>query len=1384
MSGTGYGKGGWGESKWGTGVDEGPSPAIVNPVPAPDSVSQPSNIVIRFDFLDCADIPLGIDITTVLIYVDGGIAYTGATDTFSAPYNGVYSSITPVPGGFSFEIDKNVEFLDGAIVSVRVVGDDLSANSIDETYTFQIFDLPTSATWSCMDLIGSDMAQALSFPSAIISRGAPWFSINGGNDDMEIFSDDGVLSSYRLPRPISQVATFEFNFKPSVLPPDLTSLNTQRFFVGMFDRQDNGAGLLFSRAGLAVVSDFGSSALVIPGSQDLVDDGEDYYTVRLVIDGLSNLMHVYITPEADLGIAGHQLRFTTAAPETPAGQLDEIKIEIIGNGSNIVTGKFDKLRVNCNTALIPNQRPIADPGVDQTARLKTTVLFDGSNSYDPEGQPLTHLWRLLEAPIGSKFRTENSGGSTVDEGDADGFTTVFSSTGQNAFSTSNAPLLQPGDTLYVEGINYYVSTERWLYDSATQKYVRDTGGAWNDDEIVIEIERLPDNLSQVEFFLFHGATFFSDMSVEKPYATPDIQGLYTVLLTVNDGELDSLPVEALLNVASTITVLGCVPDVGWIWNNLSDFWRLVEDKDKVETVWQGFAQTAANQLMTAWQIDYNKSLLDIQRCFQRRWLSYSTLLDDDKDTAVIRVLRGPIYSTDLAAGANITGKTLQVVLDGGQVETVTFTGGDPVSLDDIVTQINVQLGFSGLQEKLAKKVVNGAEEYLVLEYTSLVRVRPAGTANADLGFSTTEYMQNDLRGSSGRLVSAVQRDAFDTIDPPVLDLFDEGVVQSDLLVVSEKGYGIQKVALDSLTKTQNRGLTLLSKIPAPTSTGAADTLSSVAITTQTIVDASSLFDASMLNRYITISGAKNSGNNGTFLITGFVDETQIEYTNPAGVLESSVGVTWFVLDETPWIIPSIVTSEVNDFTASLVQAGDLARFEVENVTTGLVTEVMCEVVGIAGNKLGFDPQPLLAFWDGNTVGFDTFFIGVKRTQCIPINDLVVEVPRLQDTLDCPEDFLTQNKEYIIDTVDDQNAICFVNDTFSLADPPADEYWAEVTFLDNRSQIEANFGRLVDFTVENLDTRTDDLDYLAAVQGLWWAYFGGPAVKNVKVGVQILLGLPFAEVDGVIEEINDSFSTTEGRVIIRDKKNTDIVRSYFYPTAAGLGVNDAGVTLAVGDVVAQFDPLSGGIEVLDYKNAPNWPVAYISQNFFSEVEKFFRFLVRADVDTFNVLNIAFAIDFVKKIKPHYTHPLFTLLKNVQSAEVDVFDIVTINVIKRIYDTPCPDTNYAYRYDDTDGAGLLVHAYDVPPYFAWDQTSLCPAEDIWVVLQATLGAGAWIYDSIWAYDDGDTDNDSVSNDKIPLSGPDSSLPAPYGPLVGVVSYDDTKVAGIYTRSIELK
>jgi len=1131
--------------------------------------------------------------------------------------------------------------------------------------------IPTSPEFPSADVdSASTIAILPDYIEVSATKGAPWIVYDPTALGLRIMDDGNAETAISIDLETSESWTLEVTFRPDRLPPDLSNLDIYRLFIGAYDMQGPGCGLVISRAGLAIVSAPTGAAFPIPGSQSLIPEGSDYYTIRIAVSAELDVTNIYVTKTDLIPIKGHQLRFTTGAIQSPPDSSNGVVIATLGTGSIPAQITVQTVRFNGHAMMVPNQRPVAVPGTDQGVSVGATVRFDGSGSYDPEGSPLTYFWSLIDAPDGSQFKISSVAGSTSPDFNADGFTYFFYDS-EGSFSVDKAPVLQPGDTLLVGGQQYTVAvgvvgqTPMWTLDLRTSKWVRNiVGGGWIDDNtIAITAELLPDNLSNQAWVICHSATFFSDQTHATPDATPDAAGLYEPQLVVNDGELDSIPEFALLNVSQTSLTLGEIPDVSFIWRHLSDFWNLLEDKDKIETVWSGFAQAAANILMTVWQIDYNKSLKDIQRVFQRRWLEYNTFLTDDPTTSTIRILRGGILCP-WGGPKDVAGLTLEFVFDNGKIETVTFIGtpGNPLSPEELARQVNEQLGFSTTDTPLAN-VRN--DWILAFDYPNrLLRLTPNGTANSSFGFFSTAYMQNDLRAvdtyTPYEIYSFAYTPEFRSFPPgPQVNIeihstFDQGVNNDPGLPtydLSYYGVGPEDVFTGTIIYPPN--------VPQ-------DRI------------ALRIKDIGLRPVYQRVSPV--------YLDVVLLDPIPAKYVP----VDPAIGRVVIFRD---WLIPSVVVSEVNDFTAQLISVGDLARFEVTPIATGVPTIVHCPVVGVAHERLGFNPAPLLMYYNGKPEDFTTTFVGVSRLKNVPVDALVVDIPCLQEVIKDPQSRLVGNKDYTITKIAGQNTIQFAPGTYSIGDPPPDRLWAEITYLDNSPAIEANFGTLVSFTASESTGISESLDYLSAVRGLWYAYFGGPSIENIRVGIHILLGLPFSEEAGIVKDINQNFSAKQGRIFIQDASNPALVRGYYYPTTSHLGLainQETHKTIAVGDKIDQFAPLSTGVEVLDWLNGAEWGSVYGSV--FSEVEKFFRFAIRANVDAFDIANLTFAIDFMLKFKPHYTYPTFIILKNVATPPdtIDVVDELTTTVRKLIVSTPDTKNIGAYRYDD-DVSG---EAFDPP------------------------------------------------------------------------------------------
>jgi hypothetical protein len=766
----------------------------------------------------------------------------------------------------------------------------------------------------------------------------------------------------------------------------------------------------------------------------------------------------------------------------------------------------------------------------------------------------------------------------------------------------------------------------------------------------------------------------SSSTSAQPTFYPDVTGIFRFDLVVFDGSLYSLPSLTIINVVESVVPRGCIPDLSFLWGYISDFWALVDNKEHITTFWGSLAQIAATELLSLWQVEYNKSLRDIQRTFQRRWLHYDLkILDLLKETSSVRFIYGGVYLQEVPGGGlALAGQTLLISSPVLTQEVHVMFQGVLLSEAEIISQLTSRLKIADTRfdVRLLANTTSGRSQIRIdapFPFTVY-----GGTASALLPVSMPANNE-EPRGENGLIVG---------IDTLIVDrdLGNLDILEDDLLVIGNEAYRISRIINNSTTDDwANQRIVVKDPIPA--------------------------------------------------------------------------------IPASDWYIVGGTTSAFLDFYNAMLSRGDHAQFEVTDVATGRHTQFSMHVLGAASSvvdKLAVDLWPLVQYiYDPKA--YEVNLVWVHRRTYMPVDDLVVSVPILQEKIkDSPDEaILRENVDFFVEEYRGSKCLRFVTgvpDVWQGVVPP-ERMWAEVTYIDNCPVIEANFGIPAEFTLDDLARIGTNLDYLSAVRGMWYSYFYGPTMRNLRVGAQILLGLPFAEEQGTIEEIRSDFSSKQGRILVRDVANKEVVRSYTYPRVLDLEVNPAtGTIYKEGDVVNQFEPLVEGVEVVDYVKDPAWFQGCLGQGIFYEVEKYFRFLVRVNSSAFHLNALLFVKSFINKIKPTYTFPKFVVnyAVNEDGDAVDVTDVILSAGTLLLYDDiSLRGLGHWMHLDDPNpsGGGWMGRLDDGRPYtpaavsptpvhpvvWAIDKSDLIPEDSIYCGTFRSMDGSTYpTLDSIWSLD----------------------------------------------------
>jgi hypothetical protein len=408
--------------------------------------------------------------------------------------------------------------------------------------------------------------------------------------------------------------------------------------------------------------------------------------------------------------------------------------------------------------------------------------------------------------------------------------------------------------------------------------------------------------------------------------SPDIVGQYVIGLSVSNGTLSSEQVSATVDIRAILVPhgRGLVPDGKWIWSFIRDVWTQVENKEMFETLWSALIQIVGTELLKTYQVDFNKSIKDIQDLYQRRWLSYEPRL--------------PLDSDDLSVilGTNAAGRDAN-------------TG---------------PLGDSGLA------VVTAANELLVVQGT----VRPN-----IVGKSLSIYYSQSQSNVGSYTIAALssKKDAVKLstqLPAPVSDIIADpasftfsfqsktwigqgsllGVLPGDAIVAPGVSSGAYRVlSILPATPTLNDFTIVVDRAPPSVGVGVVGKVyrpvgytvpaDEVVATDAISVPAASLSSSILPGRVIVV------GTRCFTVLRAAVDQNQRVLVNSITV-DAPVVVSGIVGSE--WRLPHTLISKTINFETEGVAAGDLLVVAILD-SSGKSVEIPLQVVGVDRNRLGF-----------------------------------------------------------------------------------------------------------------------------------------------------------------------------------------------------------------------------------------------------------------------------------------------------------------------------------------------------------------------------------------------------------------------------------------------
>ncbi|NOX43499.1 MAG: DUF1588 domain-containing protein [Gammaproteobacteria bacterium] len=233
--------------------------------------------------------------------------------------------------------------------------------------------------------------------------------------------------------------------------------------------------------------------------------------------------------------------------------LGDFVVQLIVNDGNM-----DSVPTIFTFTIIQNRPPVANPGTSKAVDANTVIQLDGSNSKDEDGDVLkVYRWKIMLRPsestatlnntniVNPSFYADLPGEYEIQLVVGDGQALSAAETITLTTTTTNAtPVAYAGiDATVITGTPFTLNG----------------GGSIDTDNDTLTFQWILSNRPAGSNAILNNTTSIT------PSFSPDIDGKYDIELTVNDGKIDSLPVNVV--ITSQTPVAGNNPPIADAGNN-------------------------------------------------------------------------------------------------------------------------------------------------------------------------------------------------------------------------------------------------------------------------------------------------------------------------------------------------------------------------------------------------------------------------------------------------------------------------------------------------------------------------------------------------------------------------------------------------------------------------------------------------------------------------------------------------------------------------------------------------------------------------------------------------------------------------------------------------